>query len=89
MRKILQRESPDKLVVKMWLYPYLTWATAALIVFVLGYMLTDTEHDGRQTMLLSLLVAAIVLVIAAVKQRIAANRPDPAAEAPADKVSVG
>ncbi|WP_430382561.1 amino acid permease [Streptomyces sp. P10-4] len=89
MRKILQRESPDKLVVKMWLYPYLTWATAALIVFVLGYMLTDTEHDGRQTVLLSLLVAAIVLVIAAVKQRIAANRPDPAAEAPADKVSVG
>ncbi|AKN72542.1 amino acid transporter [Streptomyces sp. PBH53] len=89
MRKILQRESPDKLVVKMWLYPYLTWATAALIVFVLGYMLTDTEHDGRQTVLLSLLVAAIVLVIAAVKQRIAANRPAPAAEAPADKVSVG
>ena len=34
-------------------------------------MLTDTEHDGRTTMLLSLLVAAIVLVIAFVKQRLA------------------
>jgi len=44
-------EAPEKLVVKMWLYPYLTWATAALIVFVLGYMLTDTEHDGRETVL--------------------------------------
>ncbi|MEU0002746.1 amino acid permease [Streptomyces sp. NPDC006314] len=89
MRKIIQREAPEKLVVKMWLYPYLTWATAALIVFVLGYMLTDTEHDGRETVLLSLMVAAIVLVIAGVKQRLAANRPAPAAEAEADKVSVG
>jgi GABA permease len=69
MRKIIERESPEKLVVKMWLYPYLTWATAALIVFVLGYMLTDTEHDGRETVLLSLLVAAVVLAIAVVRQK--------------------
>lgn len=69
MRKIIERESPEKLVVKMWLYPYLTWATAALIVFVLGYMLTDTEHDGRETVLLSLLVAAVVLVIAVIRQK--------------------
>ncbi|MFI9241798.1 amino acid permease [Streptomyces sp. NPDC053086] len=89
MRKILQREAPEKLVVKMWLYPYLTWATAAMIVFVLVYMLFDTEHDGRETVLLSLLVAAVVLVISAVKQKLQANRPAPAAEAPADKVSIG
>ncbi|CAL9311521.1 amino acid permease [Streptomyces sp. SudanB182_2057] len=89
MRKIIQREAPEKLVVRMWLYPYLTWATATLIVGVLVYMLFDTEHDGRQTVLLSLLVAAIVLVIAVVRQRLAAARPAPAAESPADKVSVG
>jgi GABA permease len=64
----------------MWLYPYLTWATAALIVFVLGYMLTDTEHDGRETVLLSLLVAAVVLVIAFVKQKLGGS----AATEPAD-----
>ncbi|MGY1500903.1 amino acid permease [Streptomyces sp. QTS52] len=69
MRKIIERESPEKLVVRMWLYPYLTWATAALIVFVLGYMLTDTEHDGRETVLLSLLVAAVVLAVAVVRQK--------------------
>ncbi|MFF1605477.1 amino acid permease [Streptomyces mirabilis] len=80
MRKIIQREAPEKLVVKMWLYPYLTWATAALIVFVLGYMLTDTEHDGRETVLLSLLVAAVVLVIAFVKQKLGGS----AATEPAD-----
>lgn len=90
MRKIIQAEAPEKLVVRMWLYPYLTWATAALIVFVLGYMLTDTEHDGRETVLLSLLVAAVVLVIAVVKEKFGRGR---AGAAPVyevtDKVSVG
>ncbi|MFD2691984.1 amino acid permease [Streptomyces phyllanthi] len=72
MRKIIQREAPEKLVVRMWLYPYLTWATAALIVFVLGYMLTDTEGEssGRTTVLLSLLVAALVVAIALVRERL-------------------
>ncbi|WP_203615355.1 amino acid permease [Streptomyces sp. SID13726] len=89
MRKIIQAEAPEKLVVKMWLYPYLTWATAALIVFVLGYMLTDTEHDGRETVLLSLLVAALVLVIAVVKDRVGGGRTTtPVADEPTDKVSV-
>ncbi|NED76964.1 amino acid permease [Streptomyces sp. SID9944] len=74
MRRIIQREAPEKLVVKMWLYPYLTWAAAAVIVFVLGYMLTDTEHDGRETVLLSLLVAAVVLAIAFVKQKLDRDR---------------
>ncbi|MGC0332004.1 GABA permease [Streptomyces sp. SAI-170] len=92
MRKIIQAEAPEKLVVKMWLYPYLTWAAAALIVFVLGYMLTDTEHDGRETVLLSLLVAAVVLAIALVRQKLGAGRPAVAAEhaaEPVDKVTTG
>ncbi|MER5714744.1 amino acid permease [Streptomyces sp. NPDC002132] len=81
MRKIIQAESPEKLVVRMWLYPYLTWAAAALIVFVLGYMLTDTEHDGRETVLLSLLVAAVVIAIAFVKEKVKGKTA--AAEVPA------
>jgi GABA permease len=91
MRKIIQREAPEKLVVKMWLYPYLTWATAALIVFVLGYMLTDTEGEssGRTTVLLSLLVAAVVVGVAVVRQRVAGRRPDARAEDGADRVPVG
>ncbi|MFJ8540534.1 amino acid permease [Streptomyces sp. NPDC093586] len=74
LRKIIQAEAPEKLVVRMWLYPYLTWVTAAVIVFVLGYMLTDTEHDGRTTVLLTMLVAAVVVVLAVVKQRVVARR---------------
>lgn len=65
MRKILVREAPDKLTVKMWLFPYLTWATAAMITFVLGYMVYD--KDNRETVMLSLLVAAVVLVIGVVR----------------------
>ncbi|AIV36472.1 MULTISPECIES: amino acid permease [Streptomyces] len=80
LRRIIQAETPEKLVVRMWLYPYLTWAAVAVIVFVLGYMLTDTEHDGRSTVLLTLLVAAVVLVVAFVKQRIAARRAVAGAE---------
>ncbi|MFJ8936081.1 amino acid permease [Streptomyces sp. NPDC102365] len=74
MRKIIERETPEKLVVRMWLYPYLTWATIALIVFVLGYMLTDTEHDGRQTVLLSLLVAGVVVGISLVLEKVRRGR---------------
>ncbi|MFI1165124.1 amino acid permease [Streptomyces sp. NPDC020801] len=83
MRKIIQREAPEKLVVKMWLYPYLTWATAAFIVFVLGYMLTDTEGEssGRTTVLLSVLVAAIVVAIAVVKQKLGGGRATAESEA--------
>ncbi|CAB71804.1 putative membrane protein [Streptomyces coelicolor A3(2)] len=47
---------------------------------MLGYMLTDTEHDGRSTVLLSLLVAALVVVVALVKQRITATRTAGAAK---------
>jgi GABA permease len=74
LRKIIQAEAPEKLVVRMWLYPYLTWVTTAVIVFVLGYMLTDTEHDGRTTVLLTMLVAAVVVAVAVVKQRVVAAR---------------
>ncbi|OIK24220.1 amino acid permease [Streptomyces malaysiense] len=92
MRRIMQREAPEKLVVKMWLYPYLTWATAALIVFVLGYMLTDTQgaSSGRKTVLLSVGVAAVVVAVAFVKQAVQSRRTPaaPAAEA-AEKVTTG
>ncbi|MGW0843580.1 amino acid permease [Streptomyces sp. NPDC002787] len=83
MRRIIERETPEKLVVKMWLYPYLTWATIGLILFVLGYMLTDTEHGNQEILLLSLLVAAIVVGIALVKEKVGGGK---AAAEVSDKV---
>ncbi|MGW1294942.1 amino acid permease [Streptomyces sp. NPDC002533] len=61
MRGIILRETPGKLVVRMWLFPYLTWATIAAISFVLVYMLTDDA--AREQVVLSLLVAALVVGI--------------------------
>ncbi|OAH10208.1 amino acid permease [Streptomyces jeddahensis] len=79
MRKIILREDPEKLVVRMWLFPYLTWATIALITFVLGYMLTDDgEGGGRIQVLLSVLLAALVVAVALVRERLGRNADDQA-----------
>ncbi|QES41635.1 MULTISPECIES: amino acid permease [Streptomyces] len=68
MRGIILREEPEKLVVKMWLFPYLTWVTIAMISFVLVYMLTD--EAGRKQVLLSLLAAAFVVVFSLVREKV-------------------
>ncbi|MET8179570.1 amino acid permease [Streptomyces sp. NPDC005336] len=85
MRGIILRESPEKLIVRMWLFPYLTWATIGMISFVLVYMLTD--KDGREQVILSALVALLVVGFALVRDRITGAR-GPAAADPATKESV-
>ncbi|MGW6919478.1 amino acid permease [Kitasatospora sp. NPDC054939] len=67
MRKILERESPERITVRMWLYPYLTWTAIGMIGFVMAYMFTD--ESGRKQMYLSLVAAVIVLVASAVVGR--------------------
>ncbi|MFV0129887.1 amino acid permease [Streptomyces sp. HMX112] len=67
MRGIILRESPEKLVVRMWLFPYLTWTTIAMITGVLAYMLYK-GGDAREQVVLSLLVAAVVVAIAVVRE---------------------
>ncbi|MGK5728053.1 amino acid permease [Streptomyces sp. URMC 124] len=68
MRGIILREMPEKLTVKMWFFPYLTWATIGMITFVLGYMLY-TGGDNRQTVLASCLVGVIVVGLGVVLDR--------------------
>ncbi|MFC5143746.1 amino acid permease [Streptomyces aureoversilis] len=68
MRGIILREMPEKLTVKMWFFPYLTWATIGMITFVLGYMLY-TGGDNRQTVLASVLVGVIVVALGLVLDR--------------------
>ncbi|MFF8955985.1 amino acid permease [Streptomyces sp. NPDC014894] len=67
MRGIIERESPERLVVRMWLFPGLTWATIGMILFIIGYMLFSDA--GREQMVLSLLVAAVVVGIAVGRER--------------------
>lgn len=80
MRGIILRENPDKLVVRMWLFPYLTWATIAMISFVLVYMLTDdSEGGGRIQVLLSVLLAVLVVGVSLVRDRLGRNTAEKAA----------
>ncbi|GHG69267.1 amino acid ABC transporter permease [Streptomyces griseocarneus] len=67
-RGIIKREMPERHFVKMWLFPYLTWATIGMITFVLGFMVYD-GGDNRQQVLLSTLVGVIVLLIGVVQGR--------------------
>lgn len=78
MRRVIERETPERLTVRMWLYPWLTYATIALIVFVIGYMFYDP--DGRQQMVLSVVAAVVVLAVGLILDR---RRPRTAV---ADKV---
>lgn len=80
MRGIILRETPDKLVVRMWLFPYLTWLTIAMILFVLGYMVYD-GGDPREQVLLSLLVAAVVIAIAVGREKFGRGGPVDSADA--------
>ncbi|MFH8573119.1 amino acid permease [Streptomyces sp. NPDC017993] len=61
MRRVIERETPERLTVRMWLYPWLTYATIGMIVFVIGYMFYDPE--GREQMILSVVAAVVVLAI--------------------------
>lgn len=67
-RGIIKREMPERHFVKMWLFPYLTWATIGMITFVLGYMVYD-GGDNREQVLLSTLLGVIVLVIGLVRDK--------------------
>lgn len=83
MRGIILRESPEKLIVRMWLFPYLTWLTIGMIVFVLGYMVYD-GGDAREQVLLSLLVAVLVVGVAVVRQMLGKGGAGAEAGAAAD-----
>ena len=55
MRRRLEREAPEKLVVKMWAFPVLTWVALAGIAAVLLLMLRD---DTQRIQLLFTAVSA-------------------------------
>jgi L-asparagine transporter-like permease len=71
MRRILQAEAPERLTLRMWGYPYLTWAAIVGMAALLVGMLFD--EAGRPQLLLSLLVAGLVLAVAVVRDRRAAT----------------
>ena len=73
MRARLEREAPERLKVRMWLYPGLTYAAIAGIAGVIASM--AFVAGTRSQLLLSVLSAAAVLAAYAIKTRVAAARP--------------
>ncbi|MFJ5101487.1 amino acid permease [Streptomyces sp. NPDC088554] len=66
LRPQLERETPQLLVLRMWLFPGLTWATLAAIAAVVVLMLTD--DTARPQLLWSLGATVLVLAVAGVRE---------------------
>jgi GABA permease len=60
MRRRLEREAPDRLQLKMWLYPWLTYLSIAAMVAVLIAM--AVIPDQRPLLIASVISAAVILV---------------------------
>lgn len=72
MRRRLELEAPESLKLKMWLFPYLTWITLALIATVIVTM--AFVPDIRSQLVLSLIsIGAILLIYLVFVRRKASN----------------
>ncbi|MFF0625312.1 amino acid permease [Streptomyces sp. NPDC004296] len=71
-RRQLEREAPEKLIVRMWAFPFLTWVALVGIVAVLVLMVRD---DNQRIQLLFTGGFGVVLaVVGLVRQRALSNR---------------
>jgi GABA permease len=68
MRRRLEREAPERLQLKMWLYPWLTYLSIAAMVAVLIAM---AVIPAQRPLLIASLVSLGVILIAYVIRRVA------------------
>lgn len=66
LRRRFEREDPDRLSVRMWGFPYLTWFVMLALAAVSMLMLFD--HTARPQLLSSVVVVAVVLAFALVRE---------------------
>ncbi|MGW1009020.1 amino acid permease [Streptomyces termitum] len=71
LRRRIEREAPGTLSLRMWAFPYLTWAALAAMAAVLVLMLLDA--GTRPQMLWSTGATALVLLVALARERWAAR----------------
>jgi L-asparagine transporter-like permease len=72
MRRRLEREAPEKLVVKMWLFPALTWVALAGVVAILLLMLR--EGDTRTQLYFTGGLAVVLSVVGHLRSKAVAAR---------------
>ncbi|MGV4927911.1 amino acid permease (plasmid) [Streptomyces sp. BHT-5-2] len=74
MRRRLEREAPEKLMVRMWGFPYLTWLAFAAILGVFAVMAGST--DGRHQLIGTAVVVAALVIADRLKGRRAGRSVD-------------
>jgi GABA permease len=72
LRRKLEREAPEKLVVKMWAYPYLT--VLALVAMVAVFVLMAREHDTRVQLYYTGGLTIVLAIVGYVRQKAAESR---------------
>jgi GABA permease len=75
MRRRLEREAPDRLQLRMWLYPWLTYLSIAAMVAVLIAMAVIA--DQRPLLIASLISAAVILVAYLLRRQFGPPEKDP------------
>jgi GABA permease len=76
MRRTLERESPERLKLRMWLYPWLTvFSLVAIAAIVVSMAFVDDEAT-RSYLIPSLISLGVVLVAAVIRQRTELARPE-------------
>lgn len=76
LRRRLEREAPERLVVKMWGFPYLTWVALAGVAGVLVLMALG-EDTRVQVLFTGGLTLALAATGYAVQRRTAAREGSP------------
>ncbi|MFE7316858.1 amino acid permease [Streptomyces sp. NPDC057555] len=66
LRPRIEREAPERLMLRMWAFPYLTWVALLAIGAVVVLMLTDAT--ARPQLLWSAGATALVLAVAGVRE---------------------
>ncbi|MEU5438010.1 amino acid permease [Streptomyces sp. NPDC020719] len=73
LRRRTEAESPEKLVVRMWLYPGLTWV--ALVAMAGIFVLMARQSDTRDQLMATGALTVVLAVVGYVRQRRAEARP--------------
>jgi GABA permease len=71
MRRRVEREAPERLTLRMWFFPYLTWATLAMILVVVITMGVIEESRSQLVLSTISLVGILVVYAVAVRPRLA------------------
>jgi GABA permease len=75
MRRRLERESPDRLRIKMWFYPWLTYLSIAGILAVLIAMFLISSL--RPLIIASLISLGVILVAYVLRRQFGPTQRDP------------